>query len=108
MARECDSVYTERSLLDVIRLGAEVADRRHARGIRHPLSSMLTILLIGFLLGQTTIRGICRALSCKDKLDQLGSLVGIFSGSSVRCTEPFLLYPDTRCGRSVPYRHLLC
>jgi len=77
MARECDSVYTEHSLLDVIKLGAEEADRRHARGIRHPLSSMLTILLIGFLLGQNTIRGICRFFSCKDKLDQLKSFLNL-------------------------------
>ena len=77
MARECDSVYTEHSLLDVIKLGAEEADRRHARGIRHPLSSMLTLLLIGFLLGKTTIRGMCRFFSCKDKLDQLTSFLDL-------------------------------
>ena len=77
MARERDSVYTEHSLLEVITLGAEEADRRHARGIRHPLSSMLAILLIGFLLGQNTIRGICRFFSSGDKLDQLRSFLNL-------------------------------
>ena len=77
MARECDIVYSEHSLLDVIKLGATEADGRHARGIRHPLSSMLIILLIGFLLGQNTIRGICRYFSHKEKLEQLKSFLDL-------------------------------
>ena len=77
MARECDSFYSEHSLLDVIALGAKQADRRHARGVRHALSSMLSLLLIGFLHGKTTIRGICRFLSCEDQLSQLKSFLDL-------------------------------
>ena len=41
MAREKDTQYSEYSLLEVIRNGSRIADNRHARGIRHPLASIL-------------------------------------------------------------------
>ncbi len=80
MAREFDSVYSEHSLLDVIKLGAKQADQRHFRGIRHTLSSMLTILLIGFLLGKNSIRGICRFFACEEQLAQLRSFLELPHG----------------------------
>ena len=75
MARERDAFYSEHSLLDVIQIGSKEADHRHARGIRHSLSSMLTILLVGFLLGKTTIRGICRYFSFKEQRAMLESFL---------------------------------
>ena len=80
MARERDAFYSERSLLDVIQIGSKEADHRHARGIRHSLSSMLTILLIGFLLGKTTIRGICRHFSSKEQRALLESFLELPHG----------------------------
>ena len=80
MARACDYCYSEHSLLEVIRIGSEQADGRHAKGVRHSLASMLTILLIGFLLGQTRIRGICRFFSSEDKYSQLKSFLDLPHG----------------------------
>ena len=80
MARECDRFYSEHALLDVIKIGSEHADSRKSRGIRHSLSSMLTIMLIGFLLGQNTIRGICRFFSQEDRLLQLKSFLDLPHG----------------------------
>ena len=95
MARECDSFYSEHSLLDVIKLGAKHADQRHARGVRHSLSSMLTILLIGFLLGKTTIRGVCRFFSCEDQLAQLRSFLDLpFGIPSPSCYSRALAVVD--------------
>ena len=66
MARERDALYSECSLMDALTRGAKLADGRAARGVRHPLTTILMLLLIGFLLGMTSYREMHRFFSPAD------------------------------------------
>jgi len=39
---------------------ADIADPRHAKGIRHPQLSTLTIMVMAMLCGHTSLKGIAR------------------------------------------------
>ena len=80
MSREAESCYTEYSLMDILGKAGAEADGRMKRGIRHPFSTILLIMLMGYLLGRNTYRGICRLFQEQDMYNSLKALVDLPHG----------------------------
>ena len=80
MSREAEFCYTEYSLTDILGKAGAEADGRMKRGIRHPFSTILLIMLIGYLLGRNTYRGIYRLFRSQDMYDSLKTLIDLPHG----------------------------
>lgn len=57
MARKCDNAYSCGSIWGVLNKAA-IGDERKSRGIRHSMSEILLVILLGFLAGCTSLRSI--------------------------------------------------